>query len=129
MDPGMVIDHLDAFALQEARISFAELRLAPATLAEMISLIEGGAISGKIGKQILPDLLEVCGVSCSRHCSVCRRALRCPPPAAGRRPAAAGCIPGMPELQMRQAGYRHVLTWTSAFRLLSHRARAVVRAG
>ena len=45
--------------LQEARISFAELRLAPATLAEMISLIEGGAISGKIGKQILPDLLEV----------------------------------------------------------------------
>jgi Asp-tRNA(Asn)/Glu-tRNA(Gln) amidotransferase B subunit len=49
--------------LQEARISFAELQLAPATLAGMISLIEAGAISGKIGKQILPDLLEVCAAT------------------------------------------------------------------
>ena len=45
--------------VQEARISFAELQLAPEGLAEMIRLIEGGTISGKIGKQILPDLLEV----------------------------------------------------------------------
>jgi GatB domain len=45
--------------LQEARISFAELQLVPATLAQMISLIEANTISGKIGKQILPDLLEV----------------------------------------------------------------------
>jgi Asp-tRNA(Asn)/Glu-tRNA(Gln) amidotransferase B subunit len=44
-------------------MSFAELRLAPATLAGMISLIEAGAISGKIGKQILPDLLEVCSAT------------------------------------------------------------------
>lgn len=38
--------------------SFAELGLKPAGLAEMISLIESGAISGKIGKQILPALLK-----------------------------------------------------------------------
>ena len=37
----------------------AELQLQPATLAEMISLIENGTISGKIGKQILPALLQV----------------------------------------------------------------------
>lgn len=54
--------------LQEARISFAELQLAPATLAEMISVIEAGTISGKIGKQILPDLLEVCAAAfCCDH--------------------------------------------------------------
>lgn len=30
----------------------------PQALAEMISLIEGGTISGKIGKEILPGLLQ-----------------------------------------------------------------------
>lgn len=45
--------------LQDAQVTFAELQLAPETLAEMIGLIEGATISGKIGKQILPDLLEV----------------------------------------------------------------------
>lgn len=38
--------------------TFADLLLRPGGLAEMISLIESGAISGKIGKQILPALLK-----------------------------------------------------------------------
>ena len=37
----------------------SELQLAPDQLAEMVSLIEDGTISGKIAKQILPDLLQV----------------------------------------------------------------------
>lgn len=36
-----------------------ELRLAPATLADLLALIEAGTISGKIGKQLLPDLVQV----------------------------------------------------------------------
>ena len=36
-----------------------ELRLAPATLADLLALIEAGTISGKIGKQLLPDLFQV----------------------------------------------------------------------
>ena len=44
---------------QETQQSFSEVQLSPAGLAEMIGLIEGGVISGKIGKQILPDLLQV----------------------------------------------------------------------
>eukprot|EP00208_Stichococcus_sp_RCC1054_P008073 CAMPEP_0206151886 /NCGR_PEP_ID=MMETSP1473-20131121/39047_1 /ASSEMBLY_ACC=CAM_ASM_001109 /TAXON_ID=1461547 /ORGANISM="Stichococcus sp, Strain RCC1054" /LENGTH=579 /DNA_ID=CAMNT_0053549437 /DNA_START=226 /DNA_END=1969 /DNA_ORIENTATION=- len=42
----------------ETQQTFSELALQPASLAEMISLIESGTISGKIGKQILPDLLN-----------------------------------------------------------------------
>ncbi len=38
----------------------SELQLKAPQLAEMVSLIEDGTISGKIGKQILPDLLQVC---------------------------------------------------------------------
>ena len=34
-----------------------ELPMKAEALAEMISLIEGGTISGKIGKELLPDLL------------------------------------------------------------------------
>jgi aspartyl-tRNA(Asn)/glutamyl-tRNA(Gln) amidotransferase subunit B len=40
------------------RLSYDTLPLRPAQLAEMVQLIEGGAISGKIAKEILPDLLE-----------------------------------------------------------------------
>ncbi len=40
-------------------MSMAELRLTPALLAEMIGLIDADTISGKIAKQILPDLLAV----------------------------------------------------------------------
>eukprot|EP00887_Chlorella_sp_A99_P006179 scaffold3.g6179.t1 len=43
---------------KEARLeSMGELAMAPAALAEMIALIEGGTISGKIGKEVLPALL------------------------------------------------------------------------
>ena len=40
------------------RLSIAELPLQPTQLAEMVQLIEGGKISGKIAKEILPELLE-----------------------------------------------------------------------
>jgi aspartyl-tRNA(Asn)/glutamyl-tRNA(Gln) amidotransferase subunit B len=40
------------------RLSIAELPLQPQQLAEMVQLIEGGVISGKIAKEILPELLE-----------------------------------------------------------------------
>ena len=36
-----------------------QLQLKPETLAEMVGLIEDGTISGKIGKEILPGLLQV----------------------------------------------------------------------
>ena len=44
---------------QESKIDMSELQLKAPQLAEMVSLIEDGTISGKIGKQILPDLLQV----------------------------------------------------------------------
>ncbi len=44
--------------LNTERISISELRLKPETLAELIELIEAGTISNKIGKDILPELLE-----------------------------------------------------------------------
>lgn len=40
------------------RLSIAELPLGPAQLAEMVQLIEAGSISGKIAKDLLPELLE-----------------------------------------------------------------------
>ena len=40
------------------KLSIAELPLKPEQLAEMVQLIEGGVISGKIAKEILPELLE-----------------------------------------------------------------------
>lgn len=40
------------------RLNFAELAFRPEQLAEMIKLIDGGKISGKIAKEILPELLE-----------------------------------------------------------------------
>jgi len=40
------------------KLPIAELPLRPAQLAEMVQLIEGGVISGKIAKEILPELLE-----------------------------------------------------------------------
>ena len=45
--------------VQEQRIGMHQLQLKPKTLAEMVGLIEDGTISGKIGKEILPDLLQV----------------------------------------------------------------------
>jgi len=40
------------------RLSYAELPFRPEQLAEMVQLIDGGKISGKIAKEILPELLE-----------------------------------------------------------------------
>ncbi len=40
------------------RLAIAELPLQPEQLAEMVQLIEEGTISGKIAKEILPELLE-----------------------------------------------------------------------
>ncbi len=40
------------------RLSIAELPLQPEQLAEMVQLIEAGTISGKIAKDLLPELLE-----------------------------------------------------------------------
>jgi aspartyl-tRNA(Asn)/glutamyl-tRNA(Gln) amidotransferase subunit B len=40
------------------RLSFADLPFRPAELAEMVTLIDRGTISGKIAKEILPELLE-----------------------------------------------------------------------
>ena len=40
------------------RLSYDALPLRPEQLAEMVQLIEGGTISGKIAKEILPELLE-----------------------------------------------------------------------
>jgi len=40
------------------RLSYALLPLRPEQLAEMVGLIETGTISGKIAKEILPELLE-----------------------------------------------------------------------
>lgn len=40
------------------RLSIAELPLRPEQLAELVKLIDGGTISGKIAKEILPELLE-----------------------------------------------------------------------
>ncbi|WP_338441211.1 Asp-tRNA(Asn)/Glu-tRNA(Gln) amidotransferase subunit GatB [Synechococcus elongatus IITB4] len=40
------------------KLTVAELPLQPAELAELVGLIEAGTISGKIAKEILPELLE-----------------------------------------------------------------------
>jgi Asp-tRNA(Asn)/Glu-tRNA(Gln) amidotransferase B subunit len=43
---------------QERKMGMDGLAISPAALAEMISLIEGGTISGKIAKDVLPRLLD-----------------------------------------------------------------------
>lgn len=40
------------------KINFNEIKMTPAALSEMISLIDSSVISGKIGKKILPSLLN-----------------------------------------------------------------------
>ena len=40
------------------RLSYSELAFRPEQLAEMVKLIDDGKISGKIAKEILPELLE-----------------------------------------------------------------------
>ncbi|WP_009630311.1 Asp-tRNA(Asn)/Glu-tRNA(Gln) amidotransferase subunit GatB [Synechocystis sp. PCC 7509] len=43
--------------LNQNKLSITEIALLPTTLAELIGLIESGTISGKIAKDILPELL------------------------------------------------------------------------
>lgn len=45
-------------AVKTQGIKFSELQMSPKTLGEMIDLIEKDVISGKIGKEILPKLIE-----------------------------------------------------------------------
>ena len=40
------------------RLSYSEMAFRPEQVAEMVKLIDGGKISGKIAKEILPELLE-----------------------------------------------------------------------
>lgn len=44
--------------LNNKKLSITEIALKPANLAELIALIENGTISGKIAKDILPELLS-----------------------------------------------------------------------
>ena len=46
-------------AVQVHQISFDKLEMAPATLAELVCAIDKGVVSGKMGKQVLPMLLQV----------------------------------------------------------------------
>ncbi|MEW5314033.1 MAG: hypothetical protein WDW38_005561 [Sanguina aurantia] len=43
---------------KESKLSMAQLKVTPAALAEMIYLIEDNTISGKIAKDLLPELLQ-----------------------------------------------------------------------
>jgi aspartyl-tRNA(Asn)/glutamyl-tRNA(Gln) amidotransferase subunit B len=42
--------------MAEARVSARQVKLTPAELAKLVKIIDGGLISGKIGKQIFPEL-------------------------------------------------------------------------
>ena len=44
--------------LKANKLSFSELKLSPENLAEMISMISNKTISGKIAKEILPELIQ-----------------------------------------------------------------------
>ena len=44
--------------LKAKKLSFSEIKLSPENLAEMISMIAKNTISGKIAKEILPELIE-----------------------------------------------------------------------
>lgn len=45
-------------AVKAQGIKFSELKMSPKVTGEMIALIEDSIISGKIGKEILPDLID-----------------------------------------------------------------------
>jgi len=42
--------------MAEAKLSAAQVKLAPSDLAKLVAIIDSGLISGKIGKQIFPEL-------------------------------------------------------------------------
>lgn len=53
------MESVEKLVLQESKTKMSDIKMAPATLAELIKLIEDGTISGKIAKQILPKILQV----------------------------------------------------------------------
>jgi aspartyl-tRNA(Asn)/glutamyl-tRNA(Gln) amidotransferase subunit B len=53
-----IMGDLTAFAKQEKMTSMAQLKLTPANLAQLLALIIDGTISGKIAKDLLPELLS-----------------------------------------------------------------------
>jgi aspartyl-tRNA(Asn)/glutamyl-tRNA(Gln) amidotransferase subunit B len=53
-----VMGDIGAYLNANTDTNISDLKLTPAALAEMIGLIEAGTISNKIGKDILPELLE-----------------------------------------------------------------------
>ena len=64
--------------VQEQKMGMHQIQLKPETMAEMAGLIEDGTISGKIGKEILPGLLQVRtdqGQLCCRNRGSCNAAL------------------------------------------------------
>ncbi|CAM6090010.1 unnamed protein product [Calypogeia fissa] len=44
--------------LKNEKVSITEIKMTPSTLAELLELIKDGTISGKIGKEILPELIQ-----------------------------------------------------------------------
>ena len=52
-----IMGDLTAFAKQEKLGSLCQLKLTPGHLAELLALVSDGTISGKIAKDLLPDLL------------------------------------------------------------------------
>lgn len=54
----LVLLNPSVVVLQEKKIGMDALAITPAALAETISLIDEGVISGKIAKDVLPRLLE-----------------------------------------------------------------------
>ena len=45
-------------SLKANKLTFTDLKLSPENLAEMISMISNKTISGKIAKEILPELIQ-----------------------------------------------------------------------
>lgn len=53
-----IMGDISAYLNANASLAIGDLKIQPSALAELISLIEDGTISNKIGKDILPELLE-----------------------------------------------------------------------
>lgn len=53
-----IMGDISAYLNSNPSLSIWDLAIKPADLAELIELIEGGTISNKIGKDILPELLD-----------------------------------------------------------------------
>jgi aspartyl-tRNA(Asn)/glutamyl-tRNA(Gln) amidotransferase subunit B len=56
-----IMGDIGAYLNANTGMLIQDLKITPAALAELVGLIEGGTISNKIGKDILPELLETGG--------------------------------------------------------------------